>query len=258
DFQPFPTVLSLEYKGHTDMVRTISTDKTGQFLVSGSDDGTVKIWEVNTTRCLKTIKTEAVVRSVEWCPNSALSLILVASGNKVLIINPNVGDFVITSKTDTVLKEIPKSDFVVSERVSSAVQWDIPDDEMYSAGVRIILKHFKEVTQITWHGKGDYFASVMPDGANKSVLISQISRRRSQLPFTKAKGLVQCVLFHPTKPCLFVATQRHIRIYDLVKQTLMKKLLTNSKWISTMAIHPGGDNLLVGTYDRKMLWFDLD
>jgi ribosome biogenesis protein ERB1 len=25
-----------------------------------------------------------------------------------------------------------------------------------------------------------------------------------------------------------------------------------------MSVHPGGDNLLVGTYDRKMLWFDLD
>lgn len=25
-----------------------------------------------------------------------------------------------------------------------------------------------------------------------------------------------------------------------------------------MAIHPGGDNVLVGTYDRKMQWFDLD
>lgn len=25
-----------------------------------------------------------------------------------------------------------------------------------------------------------------------------------------------------------------------------------------MAIHPKGDNLLVSTYDKKMLWFDLD
>lgn len=53
-------------------------------------------------------------------------------------------------------------------------------------------------------------------------------------------------------------TQKNIRIYDLVKQELLKKLLSNSKWISSMAIHSGGDNLLVGTYDRKMLWFDLD
>nr|NVI69874.1 putative ribosome biogenesis protein BOP1 homolog [Cucujiformia] len=237
--------LAIEYKGHGDMVRSISTDKTGQYLLSGSDDGTVKIWEVNTGRCLRTITTDGVVRCVEWCPNAALSLCLVATEKQVLLINPNVGDTLVCTKTDTVLKEAPQSDVMVAERIRTTVQWAEPEESLYQRGVRIVLNHFKEVTQVTWHGKGDYFATVMPDGQNRSVLISQISRRRSQLPFTKSKGLVQCVLFHPTKPCLFVATQRHVRIYDLVKQTLMKKLLTNSKWISTMAIHPAGDNLLV-------------
>nr|NVI69930.1 putative ribosome biogenesis protein BOP1 homolog [Cucujiformia] len=250
--------LSIEYTGHTDMVRTISTDKMGQYLLSGSDDGTVKIWEVNTGRCLKTIKTDDVVRSVEWCPNAALSLVLVASGKRVLLINPHVGDYLVCSKTDSVLQEASSLESVMSERVKTSVQWSQPDEEFFNRGVRLILTHFKEVNQVTWHGRGDYFATVMPDGQNRSVLISQISQRKSQLPLTKSKGLIQCVLFHPTKPCLFVATQRHVRIYDLVKQMLVKKLVTNSKWISTMAIHPGGDNLLVGTYDRKMLWFDLD
>lgn len=168
------------------------------------------------------------------------------------------GDFLINSKTDAVLEEKPKSDVIIPERVRNTVQWVEPDELQSSQGIRIILQHFKHVTQVHWHGKGDYFATVMPDGQNRSVLISQISKRRSQLPFSKSKGLVQCVLFHPTKPYLFVATQRHVRIYDLVKQSLLKKLLTNSKWISSMAIHMGGDNLLVGTYDKKILWFDLD
>ncbi|XP_045465857.1 ribosome biogenesis protein BOP1 homolog [Harmonia axyridis] len=258
DLQPFPNVLSRQYKGHEDMIRTISTDKSGKFLLSGSDDGTVKIWEVCTARCLKTIKTDDVVRSVEWCPNAGLSLILVASGKRVLLINPHVGDAMVASKTDSVLFEAQSVEAVMIERVRTTVQWSLPEDELYKRGVRIVLTHFKEVSQVTWHGKGDYFATVMPDGQNRSVVISQISQRRSQLPLSKPKGLIQCVLFHPTKPCLFVATQRHVRIYDLVKQTLVKKLMTNCKWISTMAIHPGGDNLLVGTYDRKVLWFDLD
>jgi len=55
-----------------------------------------------------------------------------------------------------------------------------------------------------------------------------------------------------------VATQKNIRVYDLVKQVLAKKLESSAKWISSMAIHPGGDNLIVGTYDRKVLWFDMD
>lgn len=73
------------------MVRTISTDKFGQYLLSGSDDGTVKIWEVNTGRCLRSIKLNEVVKSVEWCPNAALSLVLVSAGQQVFLINPKVG-----------------------------------------------------------------------------------------------------------------------------------------------------------------------
>ena len=58
---------------------------------------------------------------------------------------------------------------------------------------------------MTWHVKGDYFASTMPKGNTKSVLIHQLSKQRSQNPFTKSKGLVQCVQFHPIRPFLFVA-----------------------------------------------------
>lgn len=80
----------------------------------------------------------------------------------------------------------------------------------------------------------------------------------------------------------YLQTQRHVRIYNLAKQEIVKKLMTGAKWISSLAIHPGkltiqhyaetckfyftscyylfkgGDNVLVGTYDKKVMWFDLD
>ncbi|XP_012525411.1 ribosome biogenesis protein BOP1 homolog [Monomorium pharaonis] len=258
DLQPFPTTMFMVFKGHTDMIRSITAEPEGQFIASGGDDMLLKIWEVNTGRCLKTIPCGGVIRSVAWRPNQAMSLIAVAADKKVLLINPGVGDNLITSKTDQLLEIIPQSEIIVSDRVQCAVQWEQVDGEHWSNGIRIILNHFKTVKQVTWHGKGDYFATVMPDGQNRSVLINQLSKRRSQLPFNKSKGLIQCVLFHPIRPYLFVATQRNVRIYDLVQQVMVKKLLSNSQWISSMDIHPGGDNVLVGTYDRKMLWFDLD
>ncbi|XP_032665304.1 ribosome biogenesis protein BOP1 homolog [Odontomachus brunneus] len=258
DLRPFPTKMSMVFTGHTDMVRSITAEPTGQYIASGGDDMSLKIWEVATGRCVKTVPCGGVIRSVAWCPNQAVSLIAVAADKKVLLINPGVGDHLITSKTDELLEIIPQTEVIVSEKVKSAVQWEQAEGEHFTNGLRVVLNHFKTVKQVTWHGKGDYFATVMPDGQNKSVLINQLSKRRSQLPFNKSKGLIQCVLFHPIRPYLFVATQRNVRIYDLVKQEIIKKLLSNSQWISTMAIHPGGDNVLVATYDRKMLWFDLD
>ncbi|KAJ4448548.1 hypothetical protein ANN_10566 [Periplaneta americana] len=258
DLQPFPTTMSMVYEGHTDMVRAIAVEPKGQYLVSGSDDMTVKVWEIATGRCIRTIPVGGVVRSLSWNPNQALSLVAVAADRKVLLVNPGVGDHLLCSRTDSLLEEAPEQDIIVSERVKAAVQWEHPSEEIWKNGIRVIINHFKEVRQVTWHGRGDYFATVMPDGQNRSVIIHQLTKRRSQIPFSKSKGLVQCVLFHPVRPFFFVATQKIIRVYDLAKQELIKKLQSNSKWISSLAIHPGGDNILVGTYDRKMLWFDLD
>ncbi|XP_014273878.1 ribosome biogenesis protein BOP1 homolog [Halyomorpha halys] len=260
DLQPFPTVVSVTYTGHTDMVRSITIDPFGQYLASASDDSSVKFWEVSTGRCLKTIPINGVGKCITWCPNQAVCLVAVAVERRILLINPQLGDSLVVSKTDDLLDTPPPEDKLTSERIKAAVQWEhvSSSNDDWNKGIRIVLHHFKEVKQVSWHGRGDYFATVMPDGENRSVLIHQLSRRRSQLPFSKPKGLVQAALFHPIKPLFFIATQRNIRIYDLVKQEMVKKLMSNSKWISHMAIHPGGDNVLVGTYDRKVLWFDLD
>ena len=41
-------------------------------------------------------------------------------------------------------------------------------------------------------------------------------------------------------------------------QDLHKKLTPACKWISSIDVHPGGDNLILGSYDKRICWFDLD
>ncbi|XP_059487702.1 ribosome biogenesis protein BOP1 homolog [Neocloeon triangulifer] len=260
DLQPFPTAQSLVYTGHTDMVRTICPDPSGQFLVSGSDDCSARVWEVSTGRCLKIIAAGAEVTSVSWNPSSHLSLLAIAAGKRLLLCSSMVGDAEKLASTDELLSVPPDTDptVIVPERVQTAVKWEQAEGADWDAGQRVVVTHFKELKQVVWHGRGDYMAVVVSEGQNRSVIVHQVSKRRSQIPFNKARGLVQCVQFHPVRPLLFVATQRTIRIYDLVKQQLIKKLLSNSAWISSMSVHPGGDNLLVGCYDCKSIWFDLD
>ena len=258
DLQPFPTVCSITFKGHSNMIRTVTVEPRGQYLASGCDDGTMKIWEVDTGRCLKTWDMGGVVRSVSWCPNTALSLVAVAVDTKLFLINTGLGDKLVNARTEELLTEEPdNTGYVAPVRVGGAVKWGGAEAGS-PPGTLVTINHFKPVKQVTWHARGDYFATVMPEGANRSVLIHQLSKWRSQVPFSKAKGQVQCVLFHPIRPMLFVATQRHVRVYDLVKQELTKKLMSGAKWISSLAIHPGGDNILTGTYDKKVQWYDLD
>ncbi|XP_026330992.1 ribosome biogenesis protein BOP1 homolog [Hyposmocoma kahamanoa] len=128
----------------------------------------------------------------------------------------------------------------------------------WALGVRAAVTHFRPVAHVAWHARGDYLAVTLRDAAARAVVVHQLSRRRSQLPFGRCKGLVQCAVFHPLRPLLFVATQRVVRVYDLVKQELVRKLEPGAQWISALAVHPAGDNLLVASYDRKVMWFDLE
>uniref|UniRef100_A0A8B9Q6F1 Ribosome biogenesis protein BOP1 n=2 Tax=Apteryx owenii TaxID=8824 RepID=A0A8B9Q6F1_APTOW len=254
DLQPFPTTQALVYRGHSSLVRCLSICPGGQWLVSGSDDCTVRFWEVSTARCMKTLPLAGVVKSISWNPNPTICLVAIAVEQSVLLVNPSLGDKLLYGATDQLLESYVAPE---EERVQP-VQWVAATTEEHGKGIRLVVQHSRPVKQVTWHGKGDYFASVLADNSNMQVLIHQTSKRWSQNPFRKSKGLVQCVLFHPIRPYFFVATQRYVRVYNLLKQELTKKLMTNCKWVSSMAIHPGGDNIICGSYDSKLAWFDLD
>ncbi|GAB2235618.1 hypothetical protein Drorol1_Dr00026048 [Drosera rotundifolia] len=89
-------------------------------------------------------------------------------------------------------------------------------------------------------------------------MIHQLSKHVTQrIPF-KLHGLPVTSTFHPSRSVFFIATKKNVRVYDLLKQKLMKKLETRMREISSIAIHPGGDNVLVGSKEGKLCWFDMD
>lgn len=66
---------------------------------------------MNTARCMRTINVGGVVRSIDWCPNKALSLVAVAADRKLLLINPGLGDILVVKKTDSLLKDTVEQPF---------------------------------------------------------------------------------------------------------------------------------------------------
>jgi len=55
-----------------------------------------------------------------------------------------------------------------------------------------------------------------------------------------------------------MVTQRNVFMYNLQKQIMVMKMVSGAKWISSIDVHPGGDNILIGTLDRRIIWYDLD
>ncbi|RKP24382.1 WD40-repeat-containing domain protein, partial [Syncephalis pseudoplumigaleata] len=259
DLEPYPTRTAVVYRGHTSRIRSFALDPTGQWMASGSDDKTARLWEVATGRCLAVWQLDDVVEHVAWNPSRDLSLLSAAAGHKVFLINPKqLWDTERQLNTQNLLSTgFAQAAAIASDEIM-ACRWDKPSGEQSSQGILAVLVHQRDVKQIAWHRKGDYFATIQPEEADAPVLIHQLAKQQTQRPFRRTKGVIQRVSFHPTKPLFFVATQRYVRIYNLQKQALVKALQSNVKWISSLDVHPQGDNLLVGSYDKRVCWFDLD
>ncbi|KHJ42552.1 BOP1NT domain protein [Trichuris suis] len=257
ELRPFPTKEVLKYKGHKAAVLSLDINPTGDYLLSGSKDRTIRLWDVASGRCLQVVEIGEEVQSVAWCPNAKLCMAAIGTGCRIIFVNLRVGSRTTMSRTDDYFENIWETNKDAAGKSNSAF-WEKCEGSEYDKGFRFVIAHKKLIKQVTWHSRGDYLAAVSPQSGSNTVIVHHISKMRSQAPFAKNKGLVQRVLFHPLRPYFFVATERHVRVYNLAKQQLIKKLYTNMQRISDMALHPKGDNVVVGGYDARLNWFDLD
>lgn len=288
DLRPFPIRCSTIYKGHTEKIRTISIDPQGLWLATGSDDGSVRIWEILTGRQVyiaqlidKENNDEDHIESLEWNPDTATGILAVTVGEHIYLIVPpifgfdieNIGKLRIESGwgydtfgnkskgeinvgEEDALDEESKPE--KTEPKKDVSKWFTPSKEQAMLGISAVIQCRTTVKKLSWHRKGDYFVTVSPDSKNTAVLIHQLSKHLSQSPFKKSKGIIMDAKFHPFKPQLFVASQRTVKIYDLAQQVLIKKLMPGARLLSSIDIHPRGDNLIASSYDKRVLWHDLD
>ncbi|CAL9193902.1 ribosome biogenesis protein BOP1 homolog [Musa acuminata AAA Group] len=251
DLRPYPRTCYLEYRGHTGPVKTISIDVSGQWMASGSSDGTVRVWEIETSRCLRVWNVGEAIKHISWNPLPELPVLAISAGHDVLILDTGLGN----AEEQARIKELLHVEESKPEEDGSTPVVSWVQDDKYDC---IRLKHLKAVTTVEWHRKGDYFTTVVPSGDSRAILIHQLSKKHTQNPFKKLHGLPVSAVFHPTRSIFFISTKKNIRVYDLLKQKLVKKLETGVREISSIAIHPGGDNVIVGSKDGKMCWFDMD
>ncbi len=264
ELRPFPTTCATLFHGHEGRVRSLAIDPSGVWLASGGDDGTIRIWELLTGRQIWHVNLGdgEAVNVVRWRPGTDAIILSAATGEDIYLITPQIVDpeFEVKSReivdagwgyaANGVSNGAPKKE--------PAAQWTRPGSRLEDEGVLVKVGLRKQVKVISWHRRGEYFATVSPQGQTSAVAIHTLSKHLTQLPFRRLKGLAQSAQFHPLKPIFFVATQRMIRSYDLSKQELLKIIQPGARWISSFDLHPGGDNLIVGSYDKRLLWHDLD
>ncbi|KAI4169270.1 MAG: hypothetical protein LQ348_007313 [Seirophora lacunosa] len=264
ELRPFPTTCATIFRGHEGRVRSLAVDPSGVWLASGGDDGTIRLWELLTGRQLwhAKVSSDEAVNVVRWRPGTDAVILSAAAGEDLYFLIPTIASPELESRSRSLLDagfgyatSIPSSE---STKKTPAAQWTRPAAHLLDSGVLLQTRLRSTIKVISWHRRGDYLATVSPSGQSSAVAIHTLSKHLTQQPFRRLKGLPQSAQFHPAKPIFFVATQRTVRSYDLSRQELLKIIQPGARWISSFDVHPLGDNIIVGSYDKRLLWHDLD
>ncbi|KAK5108389.1 hypothetical protein LTR62_008345 [Meristemomyces frigidus] len=270
ELKPFPTTNTTIFRGHQGRVRTLSFHPGGQYVASGGDDGTVRVWDHSTGHQLWHIKIsrEEAVNAVAWRPTEDTCILAACCGETVYFLVPEI---ICSPSVQSLSEEILSAGFGYATNTTvtktadghdkpAISSWSRPSAALQERGCLLTLTLHSTPKTLTWHRRADYFSTVSPSTAATStaIAIHTLSKHLTQHPFKRLKGLAQTACFHPSKPHFIVATRQRIRIYDLQLQQLDKELLPGARWISDIALHPSGTHLLVSTYDKRLLWHDLE
>lgn len=276
DLRPFPSNQATIFRGHEGRVRSVSIDPSGQFLATGGDDGTARVWTIADARQVWSVKfgSDNPVNSVRWRPVKDSLVLAVSAGDYVHFCAPLIPEG-LTSEAHTAAQLLLDQGWGNAaasngSTSNSLIPWQRPTPAQQAKGVTVSVHLGHVAKSLSWHAAGNYLVAVCPSTsvpASRAISIHTVSKHQTQMPFKKrirGGGTPQTAHFHPTRPVLFVANQRVIRAYDLSQQSLLKIVQPGARWISSFSIHPtstsisGSDNLLVGSYDRRLLWMDLD
>lgn len=192
DLRPFPIKCSTIFRGHRGRVRAVSVDPSGQFLATGGDDGTVRVWEILTGRelwRLNVVKGDSHaddeqdledsdsnaeerdrseddhVDAVQWNPNAGTGLLAVAAGENVYLLVPPVFDVEVENKGHETIeagwgyasKETNgkvTSDVTELEEKSDAEDNDDDEDDTPFVKKKVVAKWTKAGAKLSDNGVG--------------------------------------------------------------------------------------------------------
>ncbi|KAK3575997.1 hypothetical protein CHS0354_007535 [Potamilus streckersoni] len=194
-----------KFKGHQSFVNTCNIARRGpQLVCSGSDDGTIKLWDCRKKGTLQTFQNTYQVTSA--CFNDTAEQILsggIDNDIKVWDLRKNDVLYRMRGHSDTVtgLQLSPDGSYLLSNAMDNTVRiWDVRPFAPQERCVKILQGHQhtfeKNLLRVAWSPDG---SKVAAGSGDRFVYIWDTTTRRIIYKLPGHSGSVNEIDFHPTE-----------------------------------------------------------
>ncbi|KAJ8109291.1 hypothetical protein ONZ43_g6177 [Nemania bipapillata] len=184
ELRPFPTVASIEFAGHEGRVRSVAVDSTGQWLASGGDDGTVRVWGLSDGKQQWQVKlsSEDPVDVVRWRPGQDGLILSAAVSEDIYLMIPSTMNPELEQASRAILdtgfgyaSNAKQQTTATGARKDPPAKWARPGARLEDEGVLLKATVRSPIKTIHWHRRGDFFCTVSPTGQRSAVAIHTLN-----------------------------------------------------------------------------------
>ena len=263
----FPSSFFLErtLTGHSDLVTSLAISPDSKTLASGSDDKTIKLWNLATGEQIRTLTGHSdLVNSVAISPDGKT----LASGSRdktIKLWNLATGEQIrtLTDHSSSVesIAISPDGRILASTRYKTIKLWDIATGEQ----IRTLTGHSDSVTSLTISpdskilassSNRDVYAEVDQDMLDKTIRLWDIATGEQIRTLTGNSDTVKSLAISPDSKTLASGSRdKTIKLWNLATGEQIRTLIGHSYSVESLAISPDGKTLVSGSWDKTIkLW----
>ena len=242
--------------GHSHSVLSVAYSPDGQTVASGSDDNTIKLWNVNTGNLLQTFEGHfSSVYSVAYSPDGQT----LASGSEdktIKLWNVNTGNLLQTftghsSPVNSVAYSRDGQTLASASSDKTIKLWDVKTGNL----LQTLEGHSNQVWSVAYSPDGQTLASGSDD---KTIKLWNVNTGKLLQTLKSHSNWVYSVAYSPDSQTVASGSNdKTIKLWNVRTGKLLQTLKGHSSWVTSVAYSPDGQTLANASGDNTIKLWDV-